>query len=44
MAYMLKQRTRGATEKEIFDFFTTESFLEMLDCAIETEVQMETMR
>ena len=44
MAYILKQRPRGATEKEIFDFFTTESFIEMLDCAIETEVQMETIR
>lgn len=48
MDYVLKHRPEGVrggfTDKEIFDFFTNEKFIAVLDSAIETEVAMETIR
>lgn len=47
-AYVLRNRPEGIrggfTEKDIFDFFTNEKFIAVLDTAIETEVAMETIR
>ena len=48
MEYVLKNRPDGVragfTDKDIFDFFTNEKFIAVLDSAIETEVAMETIR
>lgn len=48
MEYVLKHRAEGSRagfmDKDIFDFFTTEKFIAVLDSAIETEVAMETIR